>query len=155
MTNKQRRREDVGRQYVSGAATLYRLTSKRRFTTQSGPGRAPCAGPRHEITTTVSLKRQSAPADTETIAVIECLEGVVFVFSGAFIADIGPWCDGVDLRVRIINPAVPAAIACIGNNLNQLARAANRQQWPGEIDLLCQLIDIERFIGNRVPSHDD
>ena len=53
------------------------------------------------------------------------------------------------------DPALLAAIARIGNNLNQLARAANRQQWPGELELLRRLIDIERALTKLAPSHDD
>ena len=55
----------------------------------------------------------------------------------------------------LADPALLAAIGRIGGNLNQIARAANRQQWPGEIELLRRLIDIERALGNLVPPHDD
>ena len=53
------------------------------------------------------------------------------------------------------DPALLAAIGRTGNNLNQLARAANRQQWPAEIELMRRLINIERSIKNLVPTHDD
>ena len=53
------------------------------------------------------------------------------------------------------DPALLAAIGRIGGNLNQIARAANRQQWPGEIELLRRLIDIERALANLAPPHDD
>ena len=49
------------------------------------------------------MKRQSGPSGSETIAVVECLDGVVFVFNEALIADIGPYHDGVDLRALIID----------------------------------------------------
>lgn len=53
------------------------------------------------------------------------------------------------------DPALLAALARIGNNLNQLARAANRQQWPATLDLLAQLIRIERALKDLIPSRDD
>ena len=55
----------------------------------------------------------------------------------------------------LADPKLLAAISRIGNNLNQIARAANRQQWPGEIDLLHRLINIHRALRNLAPSHDD
>ena len=55
----------------------------------------------------------------------------------------------------LADPALLAAIGRIGSNLNQIARAANRQQWPGEIDLLRRLIDIERALKNLAPPNDD
>ena len=55
----------------------------------------------------------------------------------------------------LADPALLAAIGRIGGNLNQIARAANRQQWPGEIALLGRLIDIERALANLAPPHDD
>ena len=51
------------------------------------------------------MKRQPAPSGSETIAIIECLDGVVFVFNEALIADIGPYYDEVDLRTLIIDLA--------------------------------------------------
>ena len=54
----------------------------------------------------------------------------------------------------LVDPKLLGAIERIANNLNRLAWAANRQQWPGEIDLLPCLIDIERALRNLVPSHD-
>ena len=53
------------------------------------------------------------------------------------------------------DPALLAAIARFGNNLNQIARAVNRQDWPEEIDLLRQLINIERAMLDLVPFDDD
>ena len=55
----------------------------------------------------------------------------------------------------LADPKLLAAMSRIGNNLNQIARAANRQQWPGEIDLLHRLINIHRALKNLAPSHDD
>ena len=52
------------------------------------------------------------------------------------------------------DPALLAAIARVGNNLNQLARAANRQQWPDRLSLLERLISIERALNDLVPSDD-
>ena len=50
--------------------------------------------------------------------------------------------------------ALLAAIGRVGNNLNQLARAANRQQWPDPLTLLERLISIERALKDLVPSDD-
>ncbi len=55
----------------------------------------------------------------------------------------------------LADPKLLAAISRIGNNLNQIARAANRQQWPGEVELLHRLINIHRALRNLAPSHDD
>ena len=55
----------------------------------------------------------------------------------------------------LADPKLLAAMSRIGNNLNQIARAANRQQWPGEIELLHRLINIHRALKNLAPSHDD
>ena len=58
------------------------------------------------------------------------------------------------LRRRDPPPADPrllAAIARAGNNLNQIARAGNRRQLPEQIDLLEQLIRIERALNDLVP----
>ena len=52
------------------------------------------------------------------------------------------------------DPALLLAIARIGNNLNQLARAANKQQWPDRLSLLERLIDIQRALKNLVPAND-
>ena len=53
------------------------------------------------------------------------------------------------------DPALLAQIARCGNNLNQLARAANRQQWPDRAELLLRLAAIERALENLVPSDVD
>ena len=52
------------------------------------------------------------------------------------------------------DPALLAAIGRVGNNLNQLARAANRQQWPDPLSLLERLISIERALKDLAPSND-
>ena len=52
------------------------------------------------------------------------------------------------------DPALLAQIARSGNNLNQLARAANRQQWPDRAELLLRLAAIERTLANLVPPDD-
>lgn len=52
------------------------------------------------------------------------------------------------------DPALLAAIGRVGNNLNQLARAANQQQWPDPLNLLERLINIERALKDQVPSND-
>ena len=52
------------------------------------------------------------------------------------------------------DPALLAAIARVGNNVNQLARAANRQRWPDPLGLLEHLISIERALNDLVPSND-
>ena len=52
------------------------------------------------------------------------------------------------------DPALLAQIARSGNNLNQLARAANRQQWPDRAELLLHLAAIERALTNLVPPDD-
>ena len=52
------------------------------------------------------------------------------------------------------DPALLTAIARVGNNLNQLARAANRQQWPDRLSLLERLIGIERALKDLAPPHD-
>ena len=52
------------------------------------------------------------------------------------------------------DPALLSAIARVGNNLNQLARAANQQQWPDRLSLLERLIYIERALKNLVPAND-
>ena len=51
------------------------------------------------------MTAHTAPAGNETIAVIEFLEGVAFVFDEAFIAGIEPHYNGVDLRTLIIDLA--------------------------------------------------
>lgn len=53
------------------------------------------------------------------------------------------------------DPALLMQIARCGNNLNQLARAANRQQWPDRAELLLRLVAIERTLANLVPHNDD
>ena len=53
-----------------------------------------------------------------------------------------------------VDPALLTAIARYGNNLNQLARAANRQQWPDPLSLLERLISIERALKDLAPSND-
>lgn len=52
------------------------------------------------------------------------------------------------------DPALLAQIARCGNNLNQLARAANRQQWPDRAELLLRLAAIERALAHLVPTDD-
>ena len=42
------------------------------------------------------------------------------------------------------DPKLLAAVGRIGNNLNQLARAANRHELPGQRELLAHLITIDR-----------
>ena len=42
------------------------------------------------------------------------------------------------------DPKLLAAVGRYGNNLNQLARAANRHKLPGQRELLARLIDIDR-----------
>ena len=53
------------------------------------------------------------------------------------------------------DPALLSQIARCGNNLNQLARAANRQQWSNRAELLLRLAAIERALANLVPSGAD
>ena len=105
MTNKLPRREDLGRLCSLAASTLYRLLSKSRFDKRRVPGRTPCAVLQQSATKPVAMKRQLPPSGSETIAVIECLEGGVFVFNEALIADIGPYYDGVDIKALIIDLA--------------------------------------------------
>ena len=105
MTNKPLRREDAGSLYGLAASTLYRLISKRRFDKWGAPGRTPCTGLQQSTAKPVAMKRQLPPSGTETIAIIECLDGGVFVFNEALIADIGPYYDGVALRALIIDLA--------------------------------------------------
>ena len=85
---------------------------------------------------------------TDTIAIIECLDGIVFVFNEAFLADFGPYCEEVDLRTLIVDLVRLY-------RMNQIARAANRQQWPGEVELLRQFINIHRALKNLASSHKD
>ena len=105
MTNKLLRREDVGRLCSLTAAALYRLINKRRFDKRRVPGRIPCPGLQQSTTKPVDMKKQPTPSGTETIAIIECLDGGVFVFNEALIADIGPYYHAVDLRALIIDLA--------------------------------------------------
>ena len=105
MTNKLPHREDVGRLCSLTAAALYRLLTKRRFDKWGVPGRTPCTGLRQSTTKPVAMKRQPTPSGSETVAIIECLDGGVFVFNEALIADIGPYYDEVDLRALIIDLA--------------------------------------------------
>ena len=42
------------------------------------------------------------------------------------------------------DPKLLAAVGRCGNNLNQLARAANRHELPDQRELLARLIDIDR-----------
>ena len=53
------------------------------------------------------------------------------------------------------DPALLVQIARCGNNLNQLARAANRQQWPDRAELLLRLAAIERALAHLEPPDDD
>ena len=105
MTNKLLRREDVGRLCSLAAAALYRLISKTRFDKRRVPGRTPCPGLQQSTAKPVDMKKQLPPSGSETIAIIECLDGGVFVFNEALIADIGPYYDGVDLKALIIDLA--------------------------------------------------
>jgi len=52
------------------------------------------------------------------------------------------------------DPKLLAAVGRIGNNLNQIARAANRNQLPGQRELLARLIDIDRKL-DELLWHDD
>ena len=131
MTNKPLRREDAGKLYGLAASTLYRLISKRRFNKRSVPGRTPCPGLQQSTTKPVAMKKQPTPSGSETIAIIECLDGGVFVFNEALIADIGPYYDEVDLRALIIDladwyavhPAQRASRSVLMRDLvNRLAR---------------------------------
>ncbi len=105
MTNKLLRREDVGKLYGLAASTLYRLLSKTRFDKRHVPGRTPCTGLQQSTSKPVDMKKQPTPSGSETIAIIECLDGGVFVFNEALIADIGPYYQGVALRALIIDLA--------------------------------------------------
>ncbi len=131
MTNKLLRRGDVRRLCSLTAAALYRLIRKRRFDKRSVTDRTPCPGLQQSTAKPVAMKKQPAPSSTETIAIIECLDGVVFVFEEALIADIGPYYDGVDLRALIIDlagwyavhPAKRASRSVLMRDLvNRLAR---------------------------------
>ena len=68
-------------------------------------------------------------------------------------APAGVPCPGADHRRRQTRRPL-AAIGRVGNNLNQLARAANRQQWPEPLSLLERLISIERALKDLAPSND-
>ena len=105
MTNKLPRREDVGRLCSLTAAALYRLLSKSRFNKRDVPGRTSCTGLQQSTSKPVDMKGQLPPSGSETIAIIECLDGGVFVFNEALIADIGPYYNEVDLRALIIDLA--------------------------------------------------
>ena len=105
MTNKPFHREDVGRLCSLTAAALYRLLSKRRFDKRGVPGRTPCPGLQQSTTKPVDMKKQPTPSGSETVAIIECLDGGVLVFNEALIADIGPYYHGVALRALIIDLA--------------------------------------------------
>ncbi len=131
MTNKLLRREDVGRLCSLTAAALYRLLSKTRFDKRRVPGRTPCPGLQQSTSKPVGMKKQPTPSGSETIAIIECLDGGVFVFNEALIADIGPYYHGVDLRTLIIDladwytvhPAKRASRSVLMRDLvNRLAR---------------------------------
>ena len=105
MTNKPHHREDAGKLYGLAASTLYRLLGKTRFDKRRVPGRNTCAVLQQSTTKPVAMKKQLPPSGNGTVAVIECLEGGVFVFNEALIADIGPYYDEVDLRALIIDLA--------------------------------------------------
>ena len=49
------------------------------------------------------------------------------------------------------DPKLLAAIARVGNNVNQIARAGNQGRFPERMQLLEQLIAIERALYNLVP----
>ena len=53
------------------------------------------------------------------------------------------------------DPKLLAAVGRIGGNVNQIARAANQQQWPDKLALLERLISIERALDNLVVHYDD
>ena len=105
MTNKPHHREDAGKLYGLAASTLFRLLSKTRFDKRRVPDRTPCPGLQRSTSKPVGMKKQPTPSGSETIAIIECLDGVVFVFNEALIADIGPYYHGVALRTLIIDLA--------------------------------------------------
>ena len=52
------------------------------------------------------------------------------------------------------DPKLLAAVGRCGNNLNQIARAANRNELPGQRELLARLIDIDRKLDGLL-RHDD
>ena len=52
------------------------------------------------------------------------------------------------------DPMLLAAVGRCGNNLNQIARAANLNKLPGQRELLARLIDIDRKL-DEVLRHDD
>ena len=52
------------------------------------------------------------------------------------------------------DPGLLAAVGRIGNNLNQIARAANRHELPGQRELLAHLITIDRKL-DELLTHDD
>ena len=52
------------------------------------------------------------------------------------------------------DPKLLAAVGRCGNNLNQLARAANRNELPGQRELLAYLITIDRKL-DELLRHDD
>lgn len=49
------------------------------------------------------------------------------------------------------DPKLLAGIARAGNNLNQIARAGNMKKLPEQIELLEQLVSIERALLDLVP----
>ena len=52
------------------------------------------------------------------------------------------------------DPKLLAAVGRIGNNLNQIARAANRNDLPDQRELLAHLIDNDRKL-DELLRHDD
>ena len=55
----------------------------------------------------------------------------------------------------VADPKLLAAIARVGNNLNQISRAANRNEWPEPIRLLERLIGLERALKSLLPTPPD
>ena len=60
----------------------------------------------HGIRKTAGDKRRNPLMDNKTIAVITCLDGSVYTFDDAFIADIGPYFTGIDLKSLIVDMAI-------------------------------------------------
>ena len=49
-------------------------------------------------------------------------------------------------RALPVDPRLVRQLSGVGNNLNQIARAAHQQKLPRMVDLLSQLMDIERAL---------
>ena len=52
-----------------------------------------------------------------------------------------------------VDPRLVREINAIGNNLNQIARAANRNQFPAALELLSSLLSIERSMAWAIARH--